>query len=361
MSEQKKRIEKISELLKKDDEALLITSNANVYYYTGFNNSEGTLVITKSSAYLFVDFRYIEAAKNIVSSCNVVLFSSLRDDLTSLLYEEKVTKIYVETKHMTLLTSEKFKESFSKAGIKISSSSILDTAIENQRMIKSEYELSLIAKAQEITEKAFNDLLPLIKPGVSEKEIKNELEYRIKKCGGEDVSFDLITISGKKTSLPHGVPDNNTVKNGDFFTMDIGALYKGYHSDMTRTVAVGSVTDEQKKIYDIVYKAQTTALESVKAGVLTGNVDKTARNIISDSGYGKCFGHSTGHGVGLDIHEKPNVSPGGDIILSEGMVITIEPGIYLENKFGVRIEDMVAVTKSGYKNFATLPKNLIIL
>lgn len=361
MSEQKKRIQKISEILKNDREALLITSNADVYYYTGFNNSEGTVVITRECSYLLVDFRYIEAAKTTVSSCNVIMFTSYKEDLTALLSDNNIKTVYAQTKQLTVFTSEKLKSCFSKAGIKLSLSSVLDSAIENQRMIKSKSEIQLIAKAQEITEKVFNDVLPLIKPGISEKEIKNELEYKMKKYGAEGVSFDLITITGNKTSLPHGVPGGDIIKSGDFFTMDIGALYKGYHSDMTRTVAVGSVSSEQKKIYDIVYKAQTTALETVKPGICCGVVDKTARDIISDAGYGKCFAHSTGHGVGLDIHELPNLSPSSGTILSRGMVVTVEPGIYLEGQFGVRIEDMICVSEKGFENFTHLDKKLVVL
>ncbi len=361
MIEQQKRIKKIREVLRNDNEALIITSNSNVYYYTGFNNSEGTVVITKKNAYLLVDFRYIETAKNIVTSCEVVMFNSLNDILSEILKDNNIFFAYTETKDLTFYSYNKLKNSLSKSDVRISTTNILDSAIENQRMVKSKDELDLIEKAQEITEKSFNEILSDIKPGIKEIDIKNELEYKIKKNGGEGVSFDLITITGKKTSLPHGVAGNEVIKSGDFFTLDIGSLYKGYHSDMTRTVAVGKISDKQKEIYSIVLNAQLSALEMVKSGVCCCDIDKTARNIISEAKYGDCFGHSTGHGVGLNIHEKPNVSPKGDIILSRGMVITIEPGIYLENQFGVRIEDMVAVTEKGYHNFAKITKELIVL
>lgn len=361
MTEQQKRINKLRKLLKSENEALIVSSNANVYYFTGFNNSEGTLVVTKRKSYFYVDFRYFESAKKIVSSSEVMLSTSLVDDLVSLLSDEHIKSVFIETKTTTLYSYRNLQKNFQKANISITTVSTLDTYIENQRMIKSTSEIELMEIAQNITEKAFNEILPLIVPGATEKEIKNELEYRMKKNGAEDVSFDLITITGKKTSLPHGVPSNEKIKKGDFFTMDIGALYKGYHSDMTRTVSVGTPSDEQKNIYDIVYNAQTTALETVKAGVACSLVDKTARDIIYGAGFDKCFGHSTGHGVGLDIHEKPNLSPSGDTILSSGMVVTVEPGIYIENKFGVRIEDMVLVTDNGYRNFAHLEKKLIIL
>lgn len=361
MNEQQKRINKIRDIISNDNEALIITSNSNVYYYTDFNNSEGTVVITKKRSYLLVDFRYMESAKKTVTSCEVVMFNSLNDVLAKILIYNNISLVYTETKDLTFYSFNKLKSSLNKSGINVSSLNILNSAIENQRMVKSKEELDLMQKAQDITEISYKEILPLIKPGAREIDIKNELEYKIKKNGGEGVSFDLITITGKKTSLPHGVAGNEVIKSGDFFTLDIGSIYKGYHSDMTRTIAVGNVSDKQKEIYNIVLNAQLTALEIVKSGVSCSVIDKKARDIISKAGYGECFGHSTGHGVGLNIHEKPNVSPTGDIILSKGMVITIEPGIYLENQFGVRIEDMVAVTDKGFYNFAKLDKELLVL
>ena len=204
-------------------------------------------------------------------------------------------------------------------------------------------------------------MLNYVKPGVSEKEISARLEYLKNIYGAECKSFDLITITGKKTSLPHGVPSDDIVREGDFFTFDFGSVYEGYHSDTTRTVAVKYATDEMEKIYDIVLKAQLTALEKIKPGVKCCEVDKAARDIITAEGYGEYFGHSTGHGVGLDIHEAPTVSAKSETVLKSGMIITDEPGIYLPDKFGVRIEDMICVTDSGYKNFVSLPKELIIL
>ena len=361
MNQYSDRINKVRKLISSDNEALLITSNANVYYFTGFNNSEGSVLITSNNAYMFVDFRYIETAKNIVNSCEVIMYNSLLEEYNHILSDNKINKIYIESKDYSVYQLNNLKKSLLKINASVISNEVLDNKIENLRIIKSAMEIEYIQKAQEITEKAYNDILSLIKPGVYEKDIALELEYKMKKYGAEDVSFDLITITGAKTSLPHGVPSDNIIKHGDFFTMDIGSLYRGYHSDMTRTVAVGRISDEQKNIYDIVYNAQVSALESVCAGNSCFNIDKTARDIIANAGFGKCFGHATGHGVGLDIHENPSVSPRSDTILSEGMVITIEPGIYLENKFGVRIEDMVLVTEKGYKNFVNIPKELNIL
>lgn len=356
-----KRINTLKSVLKNKDEGLFITNQKNIGYLCGFFNSEGIMLITTDKTFLFVDFRYIEAARKKSSCCEVICFSKLGADLLKVLKENSVNKLYVEASDITVARFNSFKSLFDENKIECDSSSVLDKAISDLRIIKDETEIDKIQKAQQITEKAYNEVLNFLKVGVSEKEIATRLEFLMKMNGAEDISFDLITITGKKTSLPHGVPSNDVVKEGDFFTFDIGAVFEGYHSDTTRTVAIGYATDEMQKIYSIVLKAQLAALEKIKSGVLCSKVDKTARDIIENAGYGKCFGHSTGHGVGLDIHEAPNVSTKSDIVLEKGMIITDEPGIYLPDKFGVRIEDMVCVTENGCKNFVSLPKELIIL
>lgn len=361
MTEQHHRIEKLQQLIKEENEALLVTNENNVYYFSGFQHSEGAMLFTEEKTYLLVDFRYIEAARRTALGCEVLQFSDLSEDLNELLRRHKIKCLYGEAEHLTVRRCEYFTSALEKNGVKFCASQTLDRAIVNLRMIKSKTEIEWMQKAQRITEEAYTQVLPCIKPGVSEKDIAIELEYQMKKRGAQQVSFDLIAITGKHTSLPHGVPGNAKVRSGDFFTMDIGAVYRGYHSDMTRTVAVGSVSAEQKKIYSIVQKAQEEALRQVRSGVAAGQVDKIARDIIEQAGYGSCFGHSTGHGVGLDIHEQPSVSPKSKTFLSAGMVVTVEPGIYLPEQFGVRIEDMVCVTAGGYQNFASLSKNLIIL
>ena len=270
-------------------------------------------------------------------------------------------KVLFEASNITVEKYSRFKKAFSESGIDCICNSILDDKIDNIRCIKDESEIAKIAKAQEITEKSYLEVLNYLKPGVSERRVALELEHLIKLNGGEGVSFDLITITGKKTSLPHGVPSDDIVSEGDFFTFDIGSIFEGYHSDTTRTVAVKSASEEMRKVYDTVLKAQLAVLDSVKPGAKCFDVDKIARDIISENGYGKYFGHATGHGVGLDIHESPVVSPKSETVLKKGMIITDEPGIYLPGKFGVRIEDMLCVTDTGYKNFVSLPKELIIV
>lgn len=356
-----KRINVLKTVLKNDDEGLFITNQKNIGYLCGFFNSEGVMLVTTEKTFLFVDFRYIEAAKKKASCCEVICFSKLGTDLLKVSKENSVNKLYFEASDITVARFNSFKSLFDGNKIECDSSSTLDKAISNLRIIKDETEIEKIQKAQQITEIAYNEVLNYLKPGVSEMEIAARLEYLMKMNGTEDISFDLITITGKKTSLPHGVPSDDIVKEGDFFTFDIGAVFEGYHSDTTRTIAIGYATDEMQEIYGIVLKAQLAALEKIRSGVLCSEVDKTARDIIDNAGYGKYFGHSTGHGVGLDIHEAPNVSPKSDFTLEKGIIITDEPGIYLPEKFGVRIEDMVCVTEKGCKNFVSLPKELIIL
>lgn len=355
-----RRLENLKRIIS-DKQALLITNEKNIYYFCGFQKSEGALLVMSDETYLLVDFRYYEAACYISKDCTVLLCKSYKEQISDLLVKHGVNSLVLEAECITVRQYTDYLKFFNEKGISLVTDCSLDKKIVNLRLIKSEDEISFISEAQKITERAYQELLNYIKPDNTERQVAIELEYLMKKYGAEDISFDLITITGKKTSLPHGVPSDDIIKSGDFFTMDIGALYNGYHSDMTRTVAVKSCSDFQREVYDIVLKAQLAGLDSVKSGVIASCVDKSARDIINSAGYKDNFGHSTGHGVGLDIHEMPNVSPKGETILSEGMVITVEPGIYLENQFGVRIEDMVLVTEKGYKNFATLPKELIIV
>ena len=355
------RINSIKKVINNRDEALLITDEKNVYYFSGVFNCEGKILITSDKSYLLVDFRYIEVAKKQCESCEVIDCKNFTDDVSELCKKHSVKSLYLEAQNISVSRYNSYIKKFNSSGISLVSDDTLSKAISNLRIIKSPEEITFIEKAQKITEKAYLEVLNFIKPDVEERSISLELEYLIKKYGASDISFDLITITGKKTSLPHGVPSDNKIIEGDFFTMDIGAVFNGYHSDMTRTVAVKSCDDYKREIYSIVLDAQQNALSKVKAGVKASDIDKTARDIIDNAGFKKNFGHSTGHGVGLDIHELPYVSPKSEAILSENMVITVEPGIYIENEFGVRIEDMILVKNNGYKNFASIPKELIIV
>ncbi len=355
------KMKKLSVQLYGDNVGALVTSETNIRYLTDFANSEGTLFVTKNKSYLLVDFRYGEAAQKNVTNCEVVVYDNYAESLKEIVKKHGIEQLMIEISDVTIKRAESLRPILNDVDCKLVSNNILDKLISNMRIIKSSDEIAKIEKAQQITEEAFLELLNIVKPGVTEAELALELEFLMRKKGAEGVSFDLITITGKKTSMPHGVPGNEAVQRGDFVTFDIGAIYDGYHSDMTRTIAVGEVSDFQREIYNIVLEAQLTAISKVKAGVKASDVDKAARDVIKSKGYGDYFKHSTGHGVGLDIHEQPFVSPKSEAILSPGMIITVEPGIYLPDRFGVRIEDMGAVTKDGYRNFATLSKELIVV
>ncbi len=346
----------ITKILKQGT-AALITSSSNRRYLSGFHASDGIVVLTDSRAVFFADSRYFEAAQNTVKNMEVLLFTRL-DDVKEYLQNLKIQKILIETDQLSISQLKSYRKAM---GIQISSSTALSNALRKSRMLKSESEIDSIIAAQRITDAAFSHILSFLKVGVREKEIALELEFFMRKMGSEGVAFSTIAVSGKNSSLPHGVPTDKKVCSGDFITMDFGAVINGYCSDMTRTVAVGKVSNEQKRVYETVLKAQKTAIDQIKAGKICSDIDKAAREIIDGAGYEGTFGHALGHSVGLDIHEHPNFSPKCNEKLKENMVLTVEPGIYLPNKFGVRIEDMVVVKKHGVLNLTKSPKELIII
>ncbi len=362
MSIYSERIRKMRYYIFAPNEAMLFTKDENIYYFTGMRHSEGSLLITAENAYLFVDFRYAEAAQKLVTSAKVVNSTERDEDICKACIENGVTLLSLEARNTNVLQYNRLVNLLTKRiSIKIECDGGFDMAISNNRMIKTPDEIEKMQTAQNITEKALTEVLNDLKPGVTERAIAVRLEYLMKLYGAEDVSFDLITITGENTSLPHGVPGDRVVKDGDFFTFDIGAVYEGYHSDMTRTFGIGHISEKQKEVYNIVLKAQMAALETIRDAVFANQVDAAARDIIKAAGYGEYFGHATGHGVGLEIHEAPTVSPKGTRLLSPGMVITDEPGIYIPGEFGVRIEDMVLVEHGGHRNFASFTKDLTII
>ena len=339
-------------------EAALIITNTNRRYLTGFESSLGYLFVTRNKATLMVDGRYILAAKQTVKNANVVLLYKPSEQLTELLKAENIKTVLLESS-ISVAQFKRFNESLQD--VVCVADGRVDRRLSELREIKSEYEMECIVSAQRIAEKAFAEILNFLKPGVSEREIAAELEYRMKLLGSEGESFDTIVVSGAKSAMPHGTPDGKKIENGDFVTMDFGATFNGYCSDMTRTVAVGHATDMMIDVYNTVLAAQKAAENTVKSGVLGADVDKAARDVIAGKGYGKYFTHSTGHSIGLEVHESPAVSPKSDAILKSGNIITNEPGIYIDEKFGVRIEDMLLVTDSGCKNLTKCEKTLIIL
>lgn len=352
-------ISDLQKFLKNKYEAVIIFSEVNRRYFTGFPSSDGYLVVTKDDATLFVDSRYVEAAEKSVTACNVLLFKKASEDIKNYLKEKSVIKAYTERNHISVSTADFLKTAFLPC--RVTPSKKLEKAIDESRITKTDYEIESIKAAQKIAENAFDHILTFIKPGVTEKQIALELDFYMLSHGAEAISFETIAVTGQKSSMPHGVPDDTVVKSGDFITMDFGAVVNGYHSDMTRTVAVGEVTEEQKLVYETVLTAQRSALAILKAGLDCCEADKAARQVIEDAGYGEYFGHSTGHGVGVEIHEAPTLAPKSKGALQVGNVVTIEPGIYLPGKFGVRIEDMALITENGFENLTTTPKELIIL
>lgn len=351
-------IERLRAFLPDEDTAALITSGVNRFYLSGFRSSAGAVVVTKRRVVLLLDFRYFEAAtKKVSSDVEVVRFEKLFDSLNAIFLEEKIQNVLIEDEAVTMHEFENLREAL-KPNLLTSG---LSAKLSEIRMIKTPEEVEKIITAQRITERAYYEVLNSLRPGVTEREIAVGLEHLIHVYGGERIAFDLICITGEDTSLPHGVPTDRKVGEGDFFTFDIGSVYDGYHSDMTRTVAVGSASEEMRAIYGIVLEAHLKAQQAIRAGNTASSVDKAARDHIESCGYGEYFGHSTGHGVGLDIHEPPAVSKTCGTVLRDGMVITDEPGIYLPSRFGVRIEDMFLVEGDTPRDLAEIPKELMIV
>ena len=353
-------IEKLKAYLKTAPfDATLIVSPENRFYFTNFASSDGCLLVSADRAVFITDGRYIEAAQNTIKDCEVMLQAQSISQIKDVLSALGAKSVAVEAERMSLKEYAEFAQALE--GVDIVCDGELDKAIKEIRSIKNEVEVEKIIKAQRIAEAAFEHILTFIKEGVTEKEVALELDYYMLSHGADGLSFETIAVSGKNSSKPHGVPSDKKIEKGDFVTMDFGAVVEGYHSDMTRTVAVGFVTDEQKNVYETVLKAQEAAQTAASSGVCCADVDKAARDVIEDAGYGEYFNHSTGHGVGVEIHESPRLSTVCKAILSVGNVVTDEPGIYIPEKFGVRIEDMLLITENGCKNLTRAPKELIIL
>lgn len=353
------RIEKLFSKLDDKTDCALITSDINRRYFTGMKSSAGCLAVFREKAYLLIDFRYIEKARNTVKNAEVIEQTDFINQLKELLEKHNAKNIAIEAETMTVKELSLYKSKLSEYSFIEDNN--LSSAINLLRSVKDEKEIEYIKKAQEIAEYAFNEILKFIKVGVTEREIALKLDYLMLSNGAEAISFDTIALSGANTSMPHGVPSDKRVENGDFVLMDFGAVYNGYHSDMTRTVCVGEPTDEMVNVYNIVLSSQKKALSYAKAGITGSELDSVARNVIIDSGFGACFGHSLGHGVGMEIHEAPNASSKSRYVFRENEVITIEPGIYIPGKFGVRIEDFVVLTKDSCVNLTKCEKNILFL
>ena len=344
-------------LAKKDYEAILITKPENRYYLSGFSGTMAHLLITQKQAYLLTDFRYLEQAKKETNDYKIVNIKKKRlNTLKKLTEKLGLSNLAFEAGDVSYQQYEKYEKNLS---LKLIPAKNL---VEDLRLIKDDSEIEKLKSAVEITDKAFEKIISEIKLGMSEKELALKLEFYQKKLGAEANAFDFITASGARSSLPHGVASNKLIAKNELITLDFGAVKDGYHSDMTRTIFTGQKANaKQKELYSIVLKAQQEALSSIKAGKKANEIDKVARDIITDAGYGDYFGHGLGHGVGLEIHEAPRLSQGSDTVLKEGMVVSVEPGIYLPEECGVRIEDLVVVKKDGIINLTESTKEFICL
>jgi len=337
-------------------DAFLITTYLNWRYLTGFKGDAGQILVTENSSYVFTDSRYTEQAESEAPDFKVVQTSLDSDLLKETLKKEGVRSLAFEKDQVTYANYERMTERFEGVTLKG-----ISGWVEDLRMRKTPEEIALIAKAQEIADEAFSLVTRSVRVGATERELAMELEFTMKRLGAESLAFPLIVVSGARSSLPHGQPTDNKVSPGDFLTFDFGARYEGYCSDETRTFVIGHLDKRHEEIYKIVLEAQLAGLEAAKPGVPGKAVDAAARKVIENAGYGEYFGHGTGHGVGLAVHEGPSAGKKGETILEPGMVITVEPGIYIPGFGGCRIEDLVVITENGKEILSGSPKELTVI
>ena len=351
-------LEKYLTLLGEEVDGLLLTSRYSRHYGAQFDIAEGVAIVTKAGCRYFTDSRYIESAENGIRGFEVLEMNRENNYIKRIndaIADFGVTALGFEEDYMTVSEWMNFDKNLNAKLVPMCKT------INGFRSVKEEWELERMRKAQEISDKAFAEVLPRIKVGMTELELQAELIYCLYKNGGQGLSFDPIVVSGPNTSLPHGVAGDRVIREGDFITLDFGVIYQGYCSDMTRTVAVGYATEEMEKVYYTVLKAQEAALAISKAGVPGKDIDGTARNLIAEAGYGPYFGHGYGHSIGMECHELPSPNPSNPNGMPLNSVASAEPGIYLPGKFGVRIEDCVIYKDDGVENLARSPKNLIIV
>lgn len=352
-----KRVDNVREKLEEMNiDALLVTNMYNVRYLTNFTGTTGLAVITKDKAYFVTDFRYTQQAAEQAKDFEIIKNEGLiYEEVAKIVKKDHIKYLGFEETNITYATYTKINE-------------IIDCElkpitglVEKLREVKTEDEIEIIQEAVNIAEKGFDYILGFVKPGITEIEVANELDFYMRKLGATEVSFDTIVASGVRSAMPHGVASDKIIENGDMVTIDFGCYYKGYVSDMTRTFAVGDPGEELKEIYEIVYQANKKVAEAAKPGMTGAELDAVARDYITEHGYGEAFGHTTGHGIGLEIHEGPAISFRNEEELVVNNVITNEPGIYIPNLGGVRIEDDLVITKEGNYNLMSSPKELIII
>ncbi|WP_099159234.1 M24 family metallopeptidase [Virgibacillus ndiopensis] len=354
------RLDKLREGIKHlGIDGFIVTNPYNRRYLTGFDGTAGIALISETEAKFITDFRYSDQAQKQVTDFEIIICGSSESLLKNVSNQLTHMNIKYLGFESTDVSFDLYSQLKNNLNLELKPTK---NVIEELRMIKSEDEIQRIKKAAEITDKTFNHLLKLIKPGITELDLSHEIEYFMRKKGAtSNASARIIAASGYRSAYPHGGASEKVIENGDMITFDYGALYQGYSSDMTRTVSVGEPNSKLKEIYQIVYDALNLSLTTVRSGMGCREVDAVARDFISSKGYGKYFGHGGGHGIGLDIHEDPYFSKNSKQTLAPGMVVTIEPGIYIPELGGVRIEDDVLIKSDGIEILTHSPKNLIMI
>ncbi|WHY90486.1 aminopeptidase P family protein [Neobacillus cucumis] len=337
-------------------DGILITSSYNRRYVSNFTGTAGVVLISSEKALFITDFRYIEQASKQCQGFEIIKFSiSIPEEVAKQVKQLGINKLGFEADYLTFSELKSYEKEIEGELLPVSG------VIEKLRLIKTDAEIKILKEAADIADAAFKHILDFIRPGKTELEVANELEFFMRRAGATSSSFDTIVASGQRSALPHGVASDKVIETGDFVTLDYGAYYKGYVSDITRTVAVGQPDEKLKNIYEIVLDAQLRGMEGIKPGMTGKEADAITRDYITEKGFGEYFGHSTGHGIGLEVHEGPALSFRSDLVLEPGMVVTCEPGIYIPELGGVRIEDDTLVTKTGNEALTHSTKDLIIL
>ncbi len=349
------RLKSIRKILESNHlDGILFSSLENIRYLCGFTGSDGAFVITQKESFFLTDSRYWTQADEEVKDSQIIHYKKKMERIFSLLFDLKLRKVGFESASLSFSAHQFLIEKLPPEAKLVP----LGEEIKNIRALKDTQELAHLRTAIEIASDAFLHILELLKEGETERKVALEMEFLMKRKGAEALGFDIIIASGKRSALPHGKASDKSVERGDFILIDFGSGFRGYHSDQTRTAVCGSPSSEQRKIYQIVKEAQDKAMEKVRPGIPICEVDGAARDHIRNQGYGEYFGHGLGHGIGLAVHEDPVVNSENKGLLQEGMVFTIEPGIYLPNWGGVRIEDMVLVTPHGLEILTYLPRKL---
>ncbi|MBW2637028.1 MAG: aminopeptidase P family protein [Deltaproteobacteria bacterium] len=357
LSKEEKRVGRIRSILSRFEvEGILFFDMANIRYLTGFTGSDGALFIGERRPVLLVDGRYVTQAARETKACEILHFTDKTEGIARLLTTSKVTVAGFESRALTYDAYEKLQREAEGIFLKP-----LSDEIGQVRARKDADEITLLKGAAKIAARALGATLEKVEPGVSERSVASLLEVNMAEAGSEKPSFETIVAAGHNSSMPHAKPGGRELQNGDFVVIDYGAVYEGYHSDETCTVAIGKISREQKRVYEIVKNAHDYAIDAVKSGVFCKEIDGIARSYIEDKGFGPHFSHGTGHGVGLEVHEAPTVSGRSTDCLEEGMIITVEPGIYIPDEWGVRIEDTVLVERDGCEIITATPKDLTVL